>query len=284
MNSHVRKPPPLSRAIALSALFAAMPWGHAWAQHDLALPGFTWGEVRFPASAQPEDRDNLILEGAAEQGTEMSLADRIKIHLFAKVDYTFDTNRFDYNNKLKLGTGVKLIGRFSDSTHIAVGAKYEMDRRFVADRSLKGIQWFSNWYSSWRLPCSACSGQGSGRPLAMPGFSWGEIRYPGSQVDVESRDTILEGSLEQGIDWAHVNGGGALNTFLEIDYIFDTKRHDWNNAVKPGLGVKLKRRIGKSDFQIGAKYVQDYRFVNDRSDASVIVFVNWFRGWDRNAP
>lgn len=270
--------------LALSPALAAFACACAWAQPALPTPGFTWGEIRFPASAQPEDRDNAVLEGAVEQGVDFQrLSEKTHLNLFGKLDYTLDTQRFDYNNKLKLGAGVKLVRRLSSSSSLGIGAKYEVDRRFVMDRALGGHQLFMNWYGSWRLPRRCCGGSETTWPLAMPGVSWGEVRYPGSQVAAESHDLILEGKVEQGIDWADIAGWGVLNTYIELDYLADSKRYDWNNAIKMGLGAKLKTQIGKNLLQVGAKFVQDRRRVTDRTDETFLIFVNWSSGWGHNA-
>lgn len=270
--------------LALSPGLAAFACACAWGQPTLPTPGFTWGEIRFPASAQPEDRNNAILEGAVEQGIDFQrLSEKTHLNLFGKLDYTLDTQRFDYNNKLRLGMGVKLVRRLFSSSSLAIGAKYEVDQRFVMDRTLGGHQLFVNWYGSWRLPRRYGGGSETMWPLAMPGVAWGEVRYPGSQVAAESHDLILEGKVEQGIDWTHITGWGVLNTYLELDYIADSKRYDWNNAIKMGLGAKLKTRVGKSLLQVGAKLVQDRKWVTDRTDETFLIFVNWSSGWGHTA-
>ena len=92
----------------------------------------------------------------------------------------------------------------------------------------------------------------------------------------------LVGKVEQGIDWTDIAGLGVLNTYIELDYIADSKRYDWNNAIKLGLGAKLKTRIGKNLLQVGAKFVQDRRWVTDRTDETFLIFVNWSSGWGHN--
>ena len=81
----------------------------ASARQHLPAPGSSWGELRFPGTEQPQEEDNLLLEGVIEQGLDLlRLSEQRKLRLFGKLDYTFGTEQLDHNRKLKLGAGVKL--------------------------------------------------------------------------------------------------------------------------------------------------------------------------------
>ncbi len=163
------------------------------AQKSLPTPGSTWGEIRFPGSAQTEDRENLILEGAAEQGVDIfALSTNSKLNIFGKVDYSWDTQELDWYRKLRLGAGVKLRHYLSDTAVIAAGVKYEVDRRFVDDRTTDGFLFFSNWFGSWLLPNSKHGSSDSVRPLGYPGLTWGEVRYQDLD-DPEEDNNIVSG-------------------------------------------------------------------------------------------
>ena len=253
------------------------------AEKSLGTPGSTWGEIRFPGSAQAEDKDNLILEGAVEQGVDFfRLSKNSAFNVFGKLDYTVDTEGFDWNRKLKLGAGLKLRHYLSDTVVIAVGAKYEIDRRFVDERTLEGFQLFSNWFGSWQLPGSNSSD--SARTLTFPGLTWGEVRYPGSQEPSEESDIILEGYAEQGVDTMRLNGLGTINFYANLDYITDSKELDWNNSVASGLGVKLKKLIGSNVLlQFGIEASRERRWVSDQTDNVIFVYLNWSSWWDPRA-
>lgn len=274
---------PLSRSIFSRVVIAA--WiaflaSTAWAQRDMPMDGVTWGGIAFPASAQREDKNNVLLNGSVEHTMQlMKVTGQYKLSLLGKLDYSLDANRYDYNNFLKPGVGIKLTGHISDSTNFAIGTRYEVERRLVTDHTFAGIQWFSNWYSSWHLRCEPCDNQKTDHgPLAFPGLTWGNVRYPASQEDLDSHNALLQGSLEQGVDWRNIGRRGILNTYISLDYSFDTKRHDWNNFAKLGVGVKLKNFLDKDGFVIGAKLVRDERFVLNSTNVSVMVFLNWYRG------
>jgi len=257
----------------------------ALAQKILPTPGSTWGEIRYPGSAQPEDSENLILEGAVEQGVDFfPITKDTVLNFFGRVDYTLDTEGLDWNRKLKLGTGVKLRHYFSNTAVIAVGVKYEIDRRFVDDRTMDGFQLFSNWFGSWQLPNTHDGSSDPVRPLAFPGLTWGEVRYPGSQDPVESDDIIFEGYTEQGVDWVNWGRWGTFNFYANLDYIADTEKLEWNNSIAYGVGVKLKKLIGSNVLlQFGIEVARERRWVSDQTEDVIFVYLNWSSWWDPRA-
>ena len=253
------------------------------AEKSLGTPGSTWGEIRFPGSALTEDKYNLILEGAVEQGVDFfSLSKNSALNLFGKLDYTLDKEGYDWNRKLKLGAGLKLRHYLSDTVVITVGAKYEIDRRFVDDRTEEGFQLFSNWFASWQLPGSN-SGD-SARALNFPGLTWGEVRYPGAQDPSEESNIVLEGYVEQGVDSMKLDGLGTINFYANLDYITDSKELDWNNSITPGVGVKLKKLIGSNVLlQFGIEAARERRWISDQTDNVIFVYLNWSSWWDPRA-
>jgi hypothetical protein len=274
---------PSISAHVLVATWLALLASAAWAQRDMPMDGFTWGEIAFPASAQREDKNNIILDGSVEQDLQLvKVTDQYKLSLLGKLDYSLDANRYDYNNFLKPGAGIKLTGRLGDSTRFAIGTRYEVERRLVSDHTFSGIQWFSNWHSSWHLRCESCGNQKTEHePLAFPGLTWGNVRYPASQEDSDTHNALLQGSVEQGVDWRSIERRGILNTYISLDYSFDTKRHDWNNFAKLGVGVKLKNFLDKDGFVVGAKLVRDERFVSNSTNVSLMIYLNWYTGWSQ---
>jgi hypothetical protein len=116
--------------------------------------------------------------------------------------------------------------------------------------------------------------------LNFPGSFFGEVRYPNSPVQEERDNFAAEGSIEQGIDWARIGSRLTLNTFGELRYTLDTAGLDYNNRVIPGIGIKLKARVGTGIIQFGVKGVEEYRFKSDRSAAIVLGFANWWFGWN----
>ncbi len=272
----------LMTIVSCAAILVTLP---TMAQKSLPTPGSTWGEIRFPGSAQPEDSENLILEGAAEQGVDFfPITKDTVLNFFGRVDYALDTEGLDWNRKLRLGAGVKVRHYLSNTAVIAVGVKYEIDRRFVDDRTMDGFQLFSNWFGSWQLPDSHHGSSDQLRPLAYPGLTWGEVRYPGSQDPVESDDIIFEGYTEQGVDWVNWGRWGTFNFYANLDYIVDTEKLEWNNSIAYGVGVKLKKVIGSNVLlQFGIEAARERRWVSDQTEDVIFVYLNWSGWWDPRA-
>ena len=273
-----RAPPhlrPLACAIALACAQVAQGAG-------MRAPGFTWGEVRYPSSEQALERDDLVLEGAIDQGLdvlELSATDRLNI--FGRLRYKADTEKLDFNNKLVVAGGARLLHQLSDSAVMGLGVLYEVDRRFRSARTLDGATVFMDGYGSWQLRCTSCA-EGSllaGRPL--PGLMWAEVRYPASPDPLENDDLLVEGVIEQGIDWMRVGDRGALNTFASFEFQADTEGLDYYRSLSGGVGVKLKIPFGRTGlFQVGAEYIVDHRWESDITQDVVMGFLNFSTSWD----
>lgn len=116
--------------------------------------------------------------------------------------------------------------------------------------------------------------------LHLPGSLYAEFRYPNSPAQEERENYALEGTLEQGVDWIHLSPRLILNTFAELHFNLDKVGLDYNNRVIPGVGAKVKVRVGSGIVQVGLKSVYEYRFESDRSNAMILGFVNGWFGWD----
>lgn len=138
--------------ILLSSAFSTGMSGHALAQVPLGFPGSTWGQVRFPSSQEIEEDDNIIFEGAIEQGVDwFRITDWSIFNSFFRFEYKFDKEKFDFNNKLQPEVGVKAKFLLADWGLIEAGGKYVVDHRFETDRTEDGIVLFVNWAASWNL-------------------------------------------------------------------------------------------------------------------------------------
>lgn len=279
----------MTMVIRFALFFAALALGSAsgvsLGAPPLGMQGFTWGEIRYPSSEEPREKQDLVLEGAIDQGIDLfSLGENTRLNAFGRLDYKLDSESLDYNNKLKLGAGVKLRHYLSDSVVVDLGARYEWERRMETNRTLDGVSFNLSWFGSWLLQCDGCQ---EGHFLAgrqFPGLIWGDVRYPGAHDPVEDNDLVAEGAIEQGIDWTRVGGFGTLNTFAVVDYVADTEGLEYYRSVGVGVGVKLKIPVGKVGLvQVGARYIRDYRWESDVTHDVLMAFVNWSAWWDPRA-
>jgi hypothetical protein len=272
-----RSPAPV-RLVACAVVLACT---HALAG-DLRAPGFTWGEIRYPSSEQALERDDLVLEGAVDQGLDvLELSEKDRLNIFARLRYKADTEELDFNNKVVLAGGARLLHQLSDSAVIGAGVLYEFDRRFRSNRNLDGVTAYVDGYGSWQLRCTSCAESSVLAGRAMPGLIWAELRYPASHDPLENDDLLIEGVVEQGIDWMRVGDRGALNTFASLEFQADTEGLDYYRSISGGLGVKLKFPFGRTGLlQIGAEYVVDHRWESDVTQDVVMGFINWSTSWD----
>ena len=275
-------PAALAVMLSCSAFLGAPP---AMAQNGMPMPGSTWGNIRFPSSAQPAESDNILLNGAIEQGVDFfPITKDTVINFFGRVDYRWDTEEFDFNRKILLGVGFKLRHYFSDTFVMSLGAKYEIDKRFVVERSSDGILLFGQWFGSWHVPNSDHDPASGSGPLAYPGLTWGEIRYPGSQDPIEESSMVFEGYTEQGVDWANWGRWGTFNFYGNLDYIVDTEEIEWNNLFAVGVGVKLKKLVGRNLLlQYGIEATRERYWVTDETLDVIFVYLNWSAWWDPRA-
>ena len=267
--------------LALIGLPGVGPIREVQAQPVGSWPGSTWGELRFPASEQPEDDDNLLLQGRLEQNVVLlDLGASLKLLGFADLDYKADTTGYVYNNKLKLGVGGKLRFLPVEGGVIDVGALYQSDYQLKTHDSFNGPMYFVDWLGLWSLAASDLAEDSEWRPLGYPGLIWGEVRYPSSHDPTERHDLLAEGAVEQGIDWVRVGPGKVFNTFASLEYTVDTEKLDYNNSVTVGAGAKLKIDLrGHGLLQIGVQYVWDRRWISASDRDGFLAFVNWSGWW-----
>ena len=246
------------------------------------MPGSTSGNIQFPSSAQPRESENLLLSGKIEQGVDLlSLTPDTSLNLFARIDYRWDTEELDFNRKVLSAVGFKLRHSFSDSFVLSIGAKYENDQRYVIERSSDGTLLFSNWFGYWQLPDPARGTDSRRRPLAYPGNTWGEIRYPGSQDPIEESSMVVEGYAEQGVDWASWGRWGIFNFYGNLDYIADTEEIEWNNMVAIGAGIRLRKRVGKKLLlQYGIEATREHYWETDETLDVVFAYLTWSAWWN----
>lgn len=237
-----------------------------WAPFKL-MPITGWGEVRFPSSEQNLDEDNIILEGAFEQGMVLvKFSEKSFFQTFAKLNYTMDSEEFDWNNKAMLDVGIKFNYAVNEKFAIDFGTKYEWDHRPETERTMKGFIVFGDWFANWSLDSSS----------RYPGHTWGGVRYPGSLEIQDEDNLILEGAMEQGVDW-YSFGGVTINSFVRFAYTLDTEGYEWNNHVTYGIGSKLKIPAVKTiATQVGFRVNQDRRLESGRTENQIISFLNWF--------
>jgi hypothetical protein len=244
-------------------------------------PGFFWSQARNRSDLIGEP-ENSVVEGAIEQGFDVyRINDRIRLNAFVLFEGKRDEQMLDWNRRYEFSVGVQLRYFGIPRTLVSAGARYDMEKRTVSGDTYNGTTGFVNWGSYWDL--GQLLGFETNKPAldGYPGTTWGEIRFPASHTEEESRSIILEGAVEQGIDWARLTDNVSFNTFSRLEYKFDTKNLDWNNKVSIAPGAKFKLKIGnKGLVEIGAKYQWEHRFESGKSRSGTVLFLNWNQAWE----
>lgn len=253
----------------------------ALADQGLRYPGFMWAQIRNPSDVFGED-GNTIAEGAIQQGVDwVRLGGDTWLNTFAEIGLKRDSDDLDWNNENKLSLGGKLRYFGINRTLVSVGAKYDLVDRTKSNKNENGFTYFVDWHSYWDLADLSGGVWGKSLPLGFPGTTWGQLRYPASRFDEETGDTLIEGAIEQGIDWVRLSEKSVLNTFVLVDYTFDSKGYEWNNKVKFSPGVKFKAFVAKNSLlEIGAMYRWHHRFKSNRTKSDTVFFLNWSTSWD----
>ncbi|PUB78624.1 MAG: hypothetical protein DBP03_01040 [gamma proteobacterium symbiont of Ctena orbiculata] len=116
----------------------------------LGYPGSTWGNLRYPSALSEEEKDDLILEGAAEQGIDWSRTKLGTFNTFLDVAYKTDNKDIDWNNSVKLGIGLKLTKQIANNVSLSYGIKHVSERRWInEDIWNHDMTVFMSWWSGW---------------------------------------------------------------------------------------------------------------------------------------
>ena len=244
---------------------------------ERSRPGISWMEFRFPNDPAPREDSNPTLEGAIEQGFELlRWGHPTRLSVFARLDYQVDNEKIDHNNQVKPAGGARIRHILSEQSLLNIGAKYEYDYRWESDQSLDGIIYFADAFGSWQLGSGASE---SGR--TYPGWSWTEMRYPASHDPQEEDDFILDGSLQQGVDWMRLGSKAVLNTFAGLDYTIDSEELEWNNRLTPSVGARIRMGLTRQSLlECGVEYEWEHYWKTGDTDEGPIVFLKWIAWWD----
>ena len=114
------------------------------------LPGSTWGGVSNEVPIE-NGSHNIIARGWVEQGIDWKRWGNTTFNTYATLNYVWDKDGNDWNNKIGPGAGVSLKIRFPGlSLRLGTEYVYEKEYRGTADTRQKIIV-YSTWYGSWDL-------------------------------------------------------------------------------------------------------------------------------------
>jgi hypothetical protein len=127
---------------------------------------------------------------------------------------------------------------------------------------------------------SAKSRQRLAQQTVLTGVNWTDSRYPSAFDRGERHDEVLQGEATQVLWNASLAHRVALQAFVQLGYIVDSEELDWNNKVRPSLGLQVSLQPWEGTvLAIGARYDWEHRFVTDRTLTGATGFANWSGWW-----
>jgi hypothetical protein len=271
----------LARSVCVVLFWCLAVFSYAYAQAFPVARGFTWGQVRFPSSFEVLEENDLVVEGAIEQGVDwFSIGDRLIFGTFGQLEYKTDTADLDFNNTIEPALGIKFKLSPTDWAFIEVGGKYEWEYRWITDRTLEGWVGFINWSAqrTWNQQVSSTGGVLS--PAAYAVSTWGKFRYPSAQAAEEKENAIVEGAVRGDVTWWRFRHVASVGPMAEFEYTADTMGFDYNNKFRFSLGLALKSAIaGGGVIEVGGKYMADHRPVTNRTETGFVSFLTWSASW-----
>lgn len=141
--------------------------------------------------------------------------------------------------------------------------------------------------SSMALAQDTSSDTSSG-PIGYPGSTWGVLTLnPGVRGAEEKHNVLLQGKVEQGIDWFAfgTDKNWRFNTYVSMGYTADKNGLAYNNKVVPAIGAKVSRRYESGVLDLGLQAVQETQFRGvpsggRRTDTGVQLYASYWFGWN----
>ena len=231
-------------------------------------PGNTWGLV---GALSPMERDNILSQFHAEQGFTMIRLGDFYLIPGVSVDASHDTKGFDWNNKVAVSLGPKLVKIFNRGV-VRVGTSFGHEHRTATGNSANGMMTSMDYWFGWGQP----SVNPNKKSPLFPGSTWGIV---GNVAPFEPGNTIGFADLTQGVN-AYQRGKLSVIPFVKLQLGADSKGYDWNNKVLAGGGTKLVYSRKNGSIELALMYLAEKRMreSNKQADMLSVSGSYWF-GW-----
>ena len=112
--------------------------------------------------------------------------------------------------------------------------------------------------------------------VGLPGQGWTTV---GNLSPIEHNDFYSQSYFEQDATaFSTYSGSITVTPFIGLGLSLDTKGYDWNNSIKPRVGIKVNKYFHKGVVSIGSAYSYEDRFQSFNSGALTLFVQDWF-GW-----
>jgi hypothetical protein len=236
-------------------------------------PGSAWGDLHWEDS--DSGNSNAILEGWVRQGISWKKWQKEKasfqLTTYITTRYKWDSEGFDWNNYIKPGAGVAVEMYNPSGPLVSWGAEHLYEINYRSGDNEGKTELYMNWYHWWDI-----------HKKGYPGSTWGDLRWeiPNSGDD----NVILDGWIRQGVtvkNWAQGNNTFLLDPYVKIHYKGDSEGLDWNNYIRPGVGIALDMENAKGPLMSwGIEYSWEKNLQTGDDAHRVEVYMRWYAWWD----
>lgn len=244
--------------IAGASLALILSAGAAHAEQKPDLPGTAWNSTGI---LSPAEKGNLISQTYAEQGIKVNLTESLALVPYGSLGATFDSEGYDWNNRIGAAAGVKLVQSLPNGI-VAVRGGYMVEHRLKSDLDEGSAFAQAEYWFGW---------DGAG---TYPGSSWGAVTY---NTPFEQGNTLGVLYVQQGYR-AHRDDDWSLVPFVEATLSKDTEGYDWNNYLRGAVGAKAV--INGCGCEVGLAYAHEERFESDTTEDGLIAFIRFSFGWN----
>lgn len=150
-HQNIRKEERMRKNLVLYVLSAFFCIGVSTAAFGIeGYPGSSWGELSWEIPKKEGDQ-NLLLQGWFVQGITWAKWGDVNLNTYATIRYKWDSQGFDFNNKVSPGVGVALEILHFKQFHIQTGVEYLWERFYQTGREEQKLWLYTNWYGWWDL-------------------------------------------------------------------------------------------------------------------------------------
>ena len=230
----------------------------------IAFPGQTWTSA---GNLSPIEHNNVYVQSYIEQDATLfaTFSGSTTLTPYVSLGLMFDTQGYDWNNKVEPRVGMKLNRVFRKGI-VSLGSAYCYEDRFQSIQSSGLIVYVQDWFG-WQPATEKAS--------RFPGTSWAAV---GNISPVEHGNIIGQGYVSQGVIAKRLRGT-AIVPYADLTFSRDTNGFDWDNKAILGGGVKAI--IPRSQFytEVGAAYLNEHRFQTNHSAGGLTLFTNFSFDW-----
>lgn len=113
----------------------------------LVLSG--WGNLRYPASPDPSERDNALVQGALKLAYDIPLGGtKARVSPFVQIKAKWDLQKRPYNNSVEPSVGLALhLPLAKDGGRLGIGLRAARQFRLAGGAHASGVIGFVTWYA-----------------------------------------------------------------------------------------------------------------------------------------